>query len=527
MKKIYFTLFILMSAIAGMAYLYFSNLTRETSYQETSLYAATANSGLIFCIQNEKSVFEVLKGQHFFRKLLGEEKFGQLSLLKNELMSGPTVSNLIGNHNIFISFAAGKNKEIDYLVSTQLNDELEKPKLITAIQSKGITITTENGILKLALKDSSLFYLNIEKNLILLSNNSELIKTAMVHEPTEENHQFVAYIKSGNKFSKNSLGNLYVDFNKVPAILKSILPGNLNGSLSVFNHQNSFATFNYNFSRERVFFNGNSEIHDPKNYLKLFTALSPQQNSIDNLLPENTANFRLYAMADYNIWKKSLANWFQINKEDQKVNRTIQDFNKEYHLNTADIFPAYFKNQFITFQLKTSENLAAVNLTNGDKVKQFLLDMSDDYNPDIKRFKKSGLLYCYFGEPFKQFSRPYYTIIDNNMIVSNQPAALSSFLEAYRSNKLLINTQDYINIYSQISKTANITYYINRKNSGDLVRKTIYLPYYNHYINKQGLEGFSSFVYQLSGDKGEFQTNLLLNTIPEISPDTLENLTNK
>ncbi|MGY0041386.1 DUF3352 domain-containing protein [Pedobacter sp. NJ-S-72] len=171
--------------------------------------------------------------------------------------------------------------------------------------------------------------------------------------------------------------------------------------------------------------------------------------------------------------------------------------------------------------------MAAINLTNGDKVKQLLLDMSDDYSQDIKRFKKSGLLYCYFGEPFKSLSRPYYTIIDNYMVFSNQPGALQSFLNDYHNNKLLINTPDYINVYSQISKTANITYYVNRKNSEYLVRKTIYTPYYNHFIKKQGLEQFTSLVYQLSGDKGGFQTNLLIkHTMPETVPDTLQNLTN-
>ena len=112
------------------------------------------------------------------------------------------------------------------------------------------------------------------------------------------------------------------------------------------------------------------------------------------------------------------------------------------------------------------------------------------------------------------------------MVFSNQPGALQSFLNDYHNNKLLINTPDYINVYSQLSKTSNVTYYINRKNSADLFRRTIYTPYYNHMIKKEGLEKFSSMIYQLNGDKGAFQTNLLLNTIPEAVTDTLQNLTN-
>lgn len=527
MKKIYFTLFTLFAAIVGMAYLYFSKLNKETSSKETSLYAATANSGLVFCIQNDKSIFDILKGQDFFEKLLGQDKFNQLSLLKNTLIANPAVNKLVGNKNIFISFSAGKNKEIDYLISTQLNDELDKPKLYSAMQAKGIKLTTDSGMMKLVLNDSAAFYLNIEKNLILLSNSPAPVKAASKVTSNEENNQFVAYIKASNKFKRNSLGNLYIDFNKIPALLKAMLPGHLNGGLSPLNHQNSFSALNYNFSKERLFFNGSSALNDQKNYLTLFAALAPQKNDIDNLLPENTANFTLYALTDYKNWRKGLDSWFLVNKETQKIKNTIRSFNNEYHLDAEKIFPVYFQNQLISFQLKSSENIAAINLTNGDKVKQLLLDMSDDYNTDIKRFKKSGLLYCYFGEPFRLFSRPYYTIIDNYMVFSNQAGALQSFLNDYQQNKLLINTPDYINVYSQLSKTSNVTYYMNRKNSADLVRRAIYTPYYNHMIKKEGLEKFSSMIYQLNGDKGAFQTNLLLNTIPEAVTDTLQNLTIK
>lgn len=333
----------------------------------------------------------------------------------------------------------------------------------------------------------------------------------------------MAYIQSNNKLSKNSVGNLYIDFNKIPALLKSILPGALNGSLSIFIHQDSFSALNYNFSRERVFFNGTSRLNDKNNYLYLFANLAPQKNTIDNLLPDHTASFKLYAIPDYKTWRNSLKEWFRAHKENGKVEKIIKKTNTENHLNAEEIFPLYFKNQLITFQLKSSEELAAINLTNGDRVNQLLLDISENDDQDIKLMKIPGLLYCYFGEPFKKFNKPYYTIIDNYLVVSNQPGALREFLNSYRNNHLLINSPDYINLYSQISNQASITFYVNHKNAGGLIKKTVYTPFYNHSVAKQGLGEFSSFLYQLNGDKGNFQTNLLLNTLPDSTENTISN----
>jgi hypothetical protein len=521
MKKIYFTLIVLLLAMAGMAYLYFSRLNRENSYNEVSLYAATANSGLVFCVHNDKGVFDILKGQDLFQRLIGEDKSAQFSLLKNAVISNPSVNKLIANRNIFISFSAGKNKTIDYLICTQLNNEQDKPALINTLISNGFKASNDSGLIKLTIKDSISFYLGMEKNLVLLSGSAAPVRSALTASPSKSTKEFIAYIKLNNKLSQNSAGNIFIDFNKIPALMRSVLPGVLNGSLAMFEHQDSFAALNYNFSTERLFFTGNTKLNDTSNYLSLFAGLTPEKNSIDNMLPQNTANYRLFSIPDYKSWRTLLNTWFKQHREDTEVKKIIAHTDQLYHLNAEEIFPQYFKDQLISFQLRSAENMGAVNLTNGDKVKQLLIDISEDYDQDIKKFKLSGLLYAYFGEPFKKFSSPYYTIIDNYMVFANQPRSLQVFLSAYRNNKLLINTPDYISLYAQISNSASITFYVNHDNSSDLVRNNIYTGYYKHFLSDKGLGKFSSLIYQLNGDKGSYQTNLLINTSAEINKENI------
>lgn len=510
-----------MLAMLGMAYLYFSNLNRETSYNEISLHAATANSGLIFCMEDDKNIFEILKGQDFFQKIIGEDKFNQLKQLKDQLTTSQSLNNLIAHKNIFISFTTGKSQEIDYLISTQLNNEEDKPKFMEAMKLNRVNMENAGQVVKLTLNDSTTFYLAIEKNLILLSNAASPVQAGIKASQQKTALEFTAFIKSNSKPGRNSVGNLYIDFSRLPALIKTVLPGTLSGSLAILAKQNSFSALNYNFSKERLFFNGTTKVNDKNNYLNLYTNLKPQKNDIDNLLPDNTANFRLFSIPGYKLWRKSLNALFILNKEDAAAKKIISNTNSIYHLNADEIFPEYFKNQLICFQLNTSENIAAINLSNGDKVKQLLLDISEDYDEDIKRLKVHGLLYCYFGEPLKKFSSPYYTIIDNYMVFSNQGSAIKIFLNKYRSNSLLINDANYMALYSQISGSANITIYANRKNSVDLARNTVYSSYYKHLISAKGLGNFGSFIYQLSGDRGNFQTNLLINTLYKTENENL------
>lgn len=525
MKKIYITLFVLLIAMVAMVYLYFSELTTKYTTNDASLHAATATSGMIFCLRNDQDIISILSGQDDFRRLIGNQKSKDLNLLKNELLSKPEISRALAGSIIYLSFMPGANKDYDYLISTQLNNKEGQPALLNTLKNNRIKTESDNGMLKIILKDSSIFYLGIHNKLLLLSNHRQAITAATNAAAQEKGKDFANYIKTGDKFNKNSVANLYLDFNRFPALLKIISPNSTEGELSIFNRQNAFAAMSYNFSKERVFFNGSCKTNDESNYFSLFKGLQPQKNSLDNILPDNTANFTLFAIPEYTTWNKALKKWFILNGKNKMVAHTIANINQKYRLNLDQIFPKYFRNQLISFQLKTSEKLGAIQLSNGDKVNQLLLDLSTDYNADIKLLKEADLLYCYFGEPFKKFRRPYYAIIDNYMVFSNYPGILQAFLNHYKNNQLLITTADYSSLYNQISDQANITFYVNHENSSNLIRNTFYTPYFRYASAAAGFGKFNTLVYQLSGDKNGFQSNLLINTTPENTNDMKQALT--
>ncbi len=525
MKKIYITLFVLLITMVTMAYLYFSELTTKYTTNDASLNAATASSGMIFCLRNDQDIISILSGQDDFRRLIGDQKSRDLNLLKNELLSKPEISTALAGSIIYLSFMPGDNKDYDYLISTQLNNKEGQPALLNTLKNNRIKTDSDSGMLKIVLKDSSIFYLGIHHKLLLLSNHRQAITAATNAAAQEKGKDFANYIKTGDKFNKNSVANLYLDFNRFPALLKIISPNSTEGELSVFNSQNAFAALSYNFSKERIFFNGSCKINDESNYFSLFTGLQPQKNSLDNILPDNTANFTLFAISDYATWNKALKNWFVLNGKNKMVANTIANINQKYRLNLDQIFPKYFKNQLISFQLKTSEKLGAIQLSNGDKVNQLLLDLSTNYTADIKLLKEADLLYCYFGEPFKKFRRPYYAIIDNYMVFSNYPCILQAFLNNYKNNQLLISTADYSSLYNQISDQANITFYVNHENSSNLIRNNFYPTYVRYASTAAGFGKFNTLVYQLSGDKTGFQSNFLINKTPENTNDLKQTLT--
>ena len=511
MKKIFVSIFILLVAIVTMAYLYFSKLNSDHAQTDLSLYAATGSSGFIFSFENDKSILGILKEQDIFEEAIGNENFKALHSLENNLLALPTINQLIEKQTIYLNFIPGKKQHTDYLFSTQTGGNASQQQLYQTLKANVISLDTTANLAKITLKDSTVFYLGIKAQLILLSNAPDPVIKALGSNSEKADHKFIEYIKSNNRQTRNTLAQLYINFNKLPELLKNIIPGKLNGELAILDKQDSYAVLTYSFSNERVLFAGSTMTNDPNSYYHLFTEIPAQKITIDNILPESTATYSIYAIDNYASWRKGLKTWFINRKEDKKITKIQEEISTKYHLNPEELFPKYFSNQFVSAQLSTGEKLGAINLSNGDKLNQLLIDLSDPYDEDIKLFKEPDLLYAYFGTPLQSFKRPYYTIIDNYLVFANNASTLQSFLSNYKNNKLLINSIRYTNTSNQLPNTSNISFYIDLHNSSNLLRKNMATPYYRQLTAKDGLKEYETFVYQLSGDYGKFQTNILLN----------------
>lgn len=509
MKKIYFTLGILLLGTIAMAYLYFSNLNTDRNANDLSLNAIAENTGIVFSFENDRSFYDILSGQDLLQNVLGEEKSAQLKSLKTNLIALPSIFNATEGQKIYIGIYPGLADKVDYLIATQLKPNSNVQKLLHHFGSNSALVKGESNIYALNFKDSTTVFIGIKDQLVLVSNALTAIRKAIKQKDTK-NKGFANYIKNNSRFNKNTLANLYVDFNQIPLLLKNILNSTLTGELSVFNQQNAFAALSYNFSKEKILFNGTTVINNPDTYTAMFMYMPAQKLTIARILPQKTANYTSYSIPDYTNWQKNLNAWMATKKENQRVKAQLSAINQKYRLDLQQIFPKYFKDQLITFQLNTGEKFGAISLTDGEKLEQLLLDLSSEYAPGIKIFKDSFIPYAFFGEPFKKFERPFYTIIDNYLVIANNASSIQVFLNNYQKNDLLVNDEDYISFNSQLSESATICFYVNHKNSNDIFGRNLKMPYYKQYHSKSGFNAYTTFCYQLSADNGKFQSNLLL-----------------
>ncbi len=381
---------VLLIAMIAMVYLYFSNLNLSTQANDLSLNTVSAHSGVVFSFDHEKSFYEILKDQDLFQHILGKTKSNQLASLKEEFIEQWALAKFLERQKIYVGFLAGENSQIDYLICTQLKQSLDLEQLLTAHVPKNIKTSQLKDIVKLSFSDSSFIYLGLKDRLLILSNASEQVEKVMNGE-TPKTSDFANYIKDISGFTKNNLANLYLNFDALPTLFKNILNGPINGELSILNEKGAYATLNYNFSREKLLFNGSTMLDNPNSYYTLFNHLTDQKIFINNLLPEKTANYTIYAISDYTDWLTGLSKWLGTQRGAAQILKNEENISKKYGLALKQIFPTYFKNQFLTFQLASGEKFGGIALSNGEKVGQALLDLSSEYAPDIRIFRERDI----------------------------------------------------------------------------------------------------------------------------------------
>jgi len=520
MKRIVVLIVVLLAAIMAMAYLYFADLNMEKRDNHGALYAAAADAAMVFSFQQDKSVMEILKSSSLLKDVIGPEKTRQLQSLQQHLLSLPIAAQATNRQNIYISILPGTEKTVEFLYCTQWMPGTEQSQLMDALRSSGSKITTRDSISELSLPDSSTFYLSFRNNLVMLAASKEILSRSLAHARTE-NNKFAEHIAATGRLQKNSLAELYIDFSRVPAFLKTFVAGNLGGELAIFEHQQAYATLVYNYSAEKILFTGSLQVNTKDSYTRLFLKEAPGSMDIVNLLPENTANYTAYRINRYGTWKKLLDQELRQEASSAKATALKRHIKDTYRIDPDQLFPKYFNGQLIRFQLSTGEKLGAINLSDGEKLEQFLLDLSSSYNEEIRIFKDGGLTEAYFGQAFMNFSRPYFAIKDNYMVFANNASTVQSFLNSYSANRLLINSPGYISAINQLPVTASVVSYIDLRNSSSILLRNIYLPYFRHLNSADGLKEYSSVTCQLNSDQDKFQVNLLLAKKTTVKTDTL------
>jgi hypothetical protein len=514
MKKIIGITTALVLAVISLAYLYFSNLNVKSRNNDLVLSEIPADAAVIFQYLNEKSLYEIFTDYTVFDTIIGTQNKQELAWLKEILHSKKALIENTAGQRIFLSFHPSKTDSIHFLWSIPLKQNLSIKELQNTFSEpadKRITIRQQStdAILELNFPELARpFYIYIGKGILRGSFSIELLKQSIDEKSAKINQAFIREVNIGLNKDANALAHLFINYNK-PGFLKPFFRRKLSDNIELFESLSGYSNLVMNYKSDVMMFNGISRLSSEKDaFIPIFLNQKPVQNTIKLAMPYNTASSISYGISNYTKYKQDLDLIFEARTELDTLNKQIKSIMAETGINPNRDMVKLWAKEMSTLHLSTSESLAIIKVSDGSKL-QFLLEpMSSFYSPTVRRMNYSNLFYFYFGDPMKRYSKPFFTITDNLLILSNSPSSIQRYLNDYNSGRLLYKTKAYTQFDQLVADQSNISFVLYINNATFLLRNTLKSNYDKNFKSKNyGLKDLYGISYQLTSNNEYFFTN--------------------
>ncbi len=384
-----------------------------------------------------------------------------------------------------------------YKVSTKQYDDIDIDKFSFPGVSSPIYVSKYDGILLFS------------KSIILVENSVRQLESGI---SLMDNENFNSLYNSLN--TKEDF-NLLIDISKLDL-------------LNSWATQKDFVSWTSKFSgwmeldvspdENEVFLSGITTTNDSiGHYLGVFKDLNASKITIDELLPSSTSFAVSYGIESFPKYYRSYSEYLRNHGKFQRFNAA----QKLYKIHRRDLFDSWIDNQFSLVSvaadkanlnyndlvlIKSKDEALAIDALS--KVSDKTVTKFRSY--DIRRFNKKDVLKSYLGQGFDKIHKPYYAIINDVVVFSDDLKIVKDVISDYLDGRSLSNYKHFKNIKSDLSSKSNILFYFKNPDFAETLVGVF--PNLKDVItnNIKDLSKYRSGAIQFSYDNDIAFTNILL-----------------
>lgn len=513
-KTIIITILLFIAVIVATIYL-FGDFNKNNKQDSKALQYLPENTLAITSFANNQAVDTIFKDYELFKAVLGQGNFSNLEQLKAELLQNEQLTPFVAGQQILLSFHQEKD-QITALYSVQVGQSLDNNTLEKLMGQVGNNYKVQPfdtlgqrffGLNK-GVKDSTL-YCAYAHEIIFASYSKQVLAQIFDKNVKKINNKQIEFFVNHN--NKNTPLSLYF-FNEQSAQIARILMKSKFGTyLNLIDSLKGQTSWNMNFKQDALIFKGETDLTGSKNsYLQLFANQTAQVQALGNYLPKNAASYIDFSISDAASFHAGLKDLLIQQKEYERISKSIKNFEEDSKVSFDSVITPLFNDEFALAELDNQDVLGLISLSDSSLFANNFKKFSSDVGDSIYQFKYSQLLYASFGEPFKSFTRPYFTIVDNIMVVASRTGILRDYRESFREKQFLSGTAIFKNHAAIQNSRSNVTFYLEPKAAKSNILDNLKSDYAKNFKDEEqfGFQNFYSWSYQLSGNQGTFASSL-------------------
>ncbi|WP_243414784.1 DUF3352 domain-containing protein [Flagellimonas aquimarina] len=383
-------------------------------------------------------------------------------------------------------------------------------------------------------KNKETMYLSFVKNQLVASYTHTLVEASIDQYEEPLLGRNLNFIEVNKKVGYEDLFRLYLQYDFLDNYYKrfSNKPSDWVNRIS---ENFLFSGFSFDLDKNStITANGYSNISSTNhNYLEALQKSGKAKRTIPGIAPKRTA---LYVSYGFDSFSEFYENFETVQKDNPEQFNTYQEgiekVEKFLKINVKENFISWIDDEIALLQIKSEiskgkNDLALVLKTNAiDNAKtnlDFVLKQIKKKTPvkfkaitykehEIHFLSIKGFFKILLGNRFKEFDKPYFTIIDQYVVFSDNPNTLKSIIDDFVVEETLSSSEDFKDFDKNFKSESSLFVYSN-----------IPVLYDNMYSladgstriqlrkNKDFIICFPQIGFQLTPDDNLFESRLVVN----------------
>ena len=298
--------------------------------------------------------------------------------------------------------------------------------------------------------------------------------------------------------------------------------------VSSWSSQKNLISWSSNFSdwveldvspeENEVFLSGITTTNDSiGHFLGIFKNQKAREITIDEMLPSATSFSVSFGVENFPKYNRSYTEYLRKHGKLKK----LEIAQKAYKIDRNDLFDIWVGDQFAIASITSNNEKVNYNdlvlIKSRDEALavealQLVSDKSviDFRSFAIRKFNQKGILKSYWGEGFGKINMPYYTVINDVVVLSDDMKIIKDVISDHLDGRSLSNYNHFKNVKSDLSAKSNILFYFKNPDFAETLINVF--PDLKKVIssNIKELDKYKSGAVQFSYDGGIAFTNILL-----------------
>lgn len=383
-------------------------------------------------------------------------------------------------------------------------------------------------------KSKETMYLSFVKNQLVASYTHTLVEASIDQYQEPVLGRNLNFIEINKKVGYEDLFRLYLQYDFLDDYYKrfSNKPSDWANRIS---ENFLFSGFSFDLDKNStITANGYTNISSTNhNYLEALQKSGKAERTIPSIAPKRTA---LYVSYGFDSFSEFYENFETVQKDSPEQFNSYQEgiekVEKFLKINMKENFVSWIGDEIALLQIKSEiskgkNDLALILKANAiDDAKtnlDFILKQIKKKTPvkfkaitykehEINFLSIKGFFKILLGNRFKEFDKPYFTLIDQYVVFSNNPNTLKSIIDDFIAKETLSSTEDFKDFNKKFKRESSLFVYSN-----------IPVLYNNMYAladgstrvqlrkNKDFIICFPQIGFQLTPDDNLFESRLVVN----------------